>query len=130
MEGVIDRMASLPIDDRVMDIIGNITWLGGRVADVPPERIVKVITNVIKGKEGVEMAETIQRGIFQQGVETGKAEGLVMGKILATLKLRFHNVSQEVENTIRSMTDLIALESLLAHAETCKSLDEFCEALK
>ena len=60
----------------------------------------------------------------------GVAEGVAKGKILATLKLRFHNVSQEVENAIRSMTDLVALESLLVHAENCGSLDEFAEALK
>jgi len=112
-----------------MDIIGNITWLGGRVADVPPERIVKVITNVIKGKKGVEMAETIQRGIFQQGKAEGVAEGEAKGKVLAILEVRFNKVSKEIEKAIRSMVDLIALESLVEHAKTCQSLDEFGEAL-
>ncbi|MCL2306166.1 MAG: hypothetical protein FWC43_12555, partial [Planctomycetaceae bacterium] len=116
--------ATLPIDDRIMDIIGNITWLGGRVADVPPERIVQVITNVIKGKEGVEMAETIQRGIFQQGVAEGVAQG-----VLAILEVRFNRVPKEVEKAVRSMTDAIALASLLEHAKSCKSLEEFAELL-
>ena len=137
LEGVIDRMASLPIDDRIMDIIGNITWLGGRVADVPPERIVQVITNVIKGKEGVEMAETIQRGIFQQGVAEGEARGEARGKLnkgrevlLKILRARFKRVPRDVENTIRKMTDPIALDSWAVHAATCESMNEFAEAIR
>jgi len=129
LEGVIDRMATLPIDDRIMDIIGNITWLGGRVADVPPERIVQVITNVIKGKEGIEMAETIQRGIFQQGKAEGKAE---QGKstLLKILHARFKRVPKDVENTISRMTDSVALDSWAVHAATCESMNEFAEAIR
>ena len=53
-----------------------------------------------------------------------------MGEIRATLKQRFGGVPQEFKDAIQSMTDLVALESLLVHAESCKSLDEFGEALK
>ena len=76
------------------------------------------------------MAETIQRGIFQEGVEIGEAKGVVKGEIRAILRLRFGEVPQEIREVIQSMTDLIALQSLAAHAESCKSLDEFSEALK
>ena len=64
-----------------------------------------------------------------EGSAEGEAKGVVKGEIRATLKQRFGEVSQEVKDTIQSMTDLVALESLLAHAETCKSLDKFSEAL-
>jgi len=60
----------------------------------------------------------------------GKAEGVVMGEIRATLKHRFGVVPQEIKEAVQSMTDLVALESLLAHAETCQSLNEFAEVLK
>jgi hypothetical protein len=60
----------------------------------------------------------------------GVAEGIAKGEIRATLKQRFGEVPQELKDAIQSMTDLVALESLLAHAENCKSLDEFGEVLK
>ena len=59
----------------------------------------------------------------------GVAEGEVKGKVLAILEVRFNKVPQEIEKVIRSMVDLIALESLVEHAKTCKSLGEFGEAL-
>jgi predicted transposase/invertase (TIGR01784 family) len=60
----------------------------------------------------------------------GEAIGVVKGEIRATLKQRFHEVPQEIRDAIQSMTDLVAMQSLLAHAENCMSLDEFAEALK
>jgi len=64
----------------------------------------------------------------------GKAEGIAIGEarsdVRATLKQRFGEVPQEIKDTIQSMTDLVALESLLVHAENCVSLSEFAEVLK
>ena len=80
------------------------------------------------------MAETIQRGIFQEGLAIGKAEGVAegeaKGKVLAILEVRFNKIPKEIEKAIRSMVDLIALESLVEHAKTCQSLDEFSEAFR
>ena len=64
------------------------------------------------------------------GEAKGKAEGVAIGKILAILEVRFDEVSQEIKDTVQSMTDAIALESLVEHAKDCKSLDEFAEALR
>jgi len=75
------------------------------------------------------LAEGKAKGIAK-GKAEGVAEGITKGEIRATLKQRFGEISQEVKDTIQSMTDLVALQSLLVHAENCKSLDEFCEALK
>ena len=67
-------------------------------------------------------------------MEFSKAEGIAIGEarseVRATLKQRFGEVPQEIKDAIQSMTDLVALESLLAHAETCGSLSEFVDALK
>ena len=65
-----------------------------------------------------------------EGVAEGEAIGVAKGQVQATLKQRFSAVPQGIKDTIQSMTDLTALESLLAHAESCKSLDEFAEALR
>ena len=58
------------------------------------------------------------------------AEGEARGKVLAILEVRFIKIPQEIEKAIRSMVDLIVLEPLVERAKTCKSLDEFTEALK
>ena len=65
-----------------------------------------------------------------EGKAEGIAEGEARGRLLNTLEVRFNEVPQEIEGTIRSMTDRIALESLVEHAKDCKSLDEFAEALR
>ena len=65
-----------------------------------------------------------------EGKAEGKAEWLAKGKVLAALEVRFNKVPKKIENAVQSMTDLIALASLVEHAKTCKSLNEFAEALK
>ena len=59
-----------------------------------------------------------------------KAECVVKEKILAILEVRFNKVPKGIEKAVRSMTDAIALESLVEHAKTCQSLEEFAESLK
>jgi len=65
-----------------------------------------------------------------EGVARGNAEGEARGTVLAFLRARFKNIPKDIEGTVRAMTDLTALESLAVYAETCKTLDEFAEALK
>ena len=44
------RLAVIAIDDRIMDLIANISWYSGRVTDIVPEIIVESITNVISNR--------------------------------------------------------------------------------
>ena len=75
------------------------------------------------------MAETIQKGIIQEGIEIGEAQkGRSM--LLTLLRKKFLEVPQGIEKAIQSMTDPTALESLAAHVLDCQSLEEFVEALK
>ena len=78
-------------------------------------------------KEGVAEGVAIGEAI---GVARGNAEGEARGTVLAFLRARFKSVPKDIEGTVRAMTDLTALESLAVYAETCKTLDEFAEALK
>ena len=75
------------------------------------------------------LAEGEAKGVAK-GKAEGVAEGITKGEIRATLKQRFKEVPQEIKDAIQSMTDLVALESLLVHAENCQSLSDFAEALK
>ena len=64
-----------------------------------------------------------------EGKAEGVAEGITKGKVLNILETRFSVVPQGTEKAVLAMTDAIALESLVEHAKSCKSLDEFAEAV-
>jgi len=130
LPGILSRFEAVQLDDRILELTGTIAWYSGCATVIEPQQVVEAVTNVIKGKKGVEMAQTIQRGIFQEGIAIGIAVGEARGAVLAFLRARFKSVPQDIEETVRSMTDLIALKSLAIHAETCESLNEFAEALK
>ena len=79
------------------------------------------------------MAETIQKGIIQEGIEIGEARGKVAGKVetlLAVLYAKFKSVPKHVTDDIGKMTDPIALDSLAALASTCTSIDDIVDALR
>jgi len=68
-----------------------------------------------------------------QFIARGKAEGEARGKteaVLTFLRARFKRVPKGIEKTIRSVSDPSALDSWIAQAATCQSLDEFAEAVK
>jgi len=66
---------------------------------------------------------------FAQGEARGKAEGKAE-TLLTVLRTKFHRVPKATEKTIRQMTDPVVLDSWVAHAVTCQSMDEFAAALK
>ena len=79
------------------------------------------------------MAETIQKGIIQEGIEIGEGRGRITEKINAIQKLlrfRFSQIPNEIADDLNSRTDLIALDSLFEVAFQCKSIDEFADALR
>jgi hypothetical protein len=127
-----DRFETTPIDDRIMDLIGGFTWYSGRVADVDQEEINQAITKLIKGKDGIDMVEMIKKGIFQEGIAEGRAEGKLqetVNCILSALRLRLGEVPESIANELHRRTDLVALQSLFEIAVQCKSLTEFQDAL-
>jgi hypothetical protein len=66
-------------------------------------------------------------------VEIWKDEGKVetgRNMILTVLRARFNNVPKDTEQMVLSLSDPIALESWAAQAATCRSVEEFAEALR
>ena len=64
------------------------------------------------------------------GVAKGEAIGVAKGRVLAILEVRFNKVPKGIKDTVQSMTDAIALESLVEQAKACQSIEEFAESLK
>ena len=64
------------------------------------------------------------------GEARGETKGMAKGKVLAILEVRFNKVPKGIEKAVQSMSDPIALESLVEQAKACQSLGEFAESLK
>jgi len=79
------------------------------------------------------MIKTIFEEKYDEGVAFGKAEGKAeTGReiLLKILRKRFNKVPRDVENTIRKMTDPVALDSWAEHALDCQSMTEFAQAVR
>jgi len=112
-------------EEQIQDLVTRIVIYGTWVSNLTSQQIYQSITNVFKGQRGVQMAETIEKSILQEGIEMGEVK-----VISAILQKRFNKVPQNITDSLGQRTDVVALESLVVLAATCKSLDEFAEALK
>ena len=78
------------------------------------------------------MRKTMFEKKFDEGIAVGEARGEARGKAEAVLKIirkKFMKVPKHIEQAILTMSDPIALESLLEHAIDSETLDEFGEVL-
>jgi len=96
----------------------------------------KVLNPILKGKEK-NMIKTIFDKKYDEGVATGVAIGVASSEakwkadaLLTSLRAKFKKVPKGVEKAILAMNDTVALNSWIAYAVTCPSMDEFAEAIK
>jgi predicted transposase/invertase (TIGR01784 family) len=89
------------------------------------------IRGIAKGK-----AEGKAEGLVE-GMAKGKAEGLFEGGrksqiqgILRILTTRFASAPDDIRQAVEAKTDLSALETLIIHAATCDTLDDFRQKLR
>jgi hypothetical protein len=87
---------------------------------------------ILKGKE-----KTMIKTIFEEREAIGEARGEARGEakrgrsmVLTALQAKFKRVPKDIKETILSMSDPIALESLLAQAIQCDTMEEFAEGLR
>ncbi len=126
LDSVIGHVHDVRLDkpqtwDFIQSIVTYCSWSTGLTS----EQLTKAITSVFKGREGIEMAATIQRGLLQEGIGIGEVKA-----ILALLKNRFGDVPSTISDALSKRTDLTAMESLVVFASQCESLDTFADALK
>jgi hypothetical protein len=96
----------------------------------------KALHPVLKGKEKA-MIKTIFDEKYDAGVADGEARGEARGEdkgkaesVLTVLRNRFKRIPKNVEKAVTSMSDSIALESLLEHAVHSDTMEEFAETLR
>ena len=120
-----DRITNyfLPIknDPRAKGWLHSLVRYAMSVVEISGELIVKAYSKVFNEREAKEMATTTAQKLLLEG----KTES-----ILTILRTKFAEIPEEVENTIRQMTDPIAIESLTVHAVHSKTLDEFTTELQ
>ena len=88
--------------------------------DQKVEEILRLLSDSTKGSGGgPPLFDTKEKGKIDEAREN----------LLDTLHGRFSKIPKYVENTIRQMTDPIALDSWAEFATTCESMEEFESAL-
>ncbi|MDR2761596.1 MAG: hypothetical protein LBB88_03235, partial [Planctomycetaceae bacterium] len=107
------------------------------------EKIYSVLTQ--NPEEAKAMADSLVITLLKQGLDQGRVEGRKEGReegreegeiirskknILSCLSKRFkHPVPRDIQDSVNSYSDLIALESLFQRSLDSDSLDEFREYL-
>ena len=127
---VLERLKPLSEIPKYHRLIRILWWYFVDNARKESRRGVMTVTETVKKIIGEKNMSMVREMFKAEGVAEGEAKGIVKGEIRAILRLRFKEVPQEIKDTIQSMTDLVALQSLLVHAENCMSLSEFAETLK
>jgi hypothetical protein len=84
-------------------------------------------------------AKWVNRGIAlgevrgeERGIVRGEERGIIRGKanaVITVLFARFQSVPKTIQDSIKSYTDLIALDSLLEAAATCENIKDFRQNL-
>ena len=98
----------------------------------------------MRRKQGVILTEKIDAAFYEKygpqfiakgeaiGEARGEARGETIGEakaILTVLRARFKKVPKDVKDAVQGVSDLTVLESWVARAATCQSMDEFAEAI-
>jgi len=99
----------------------SVTKVGTKVGT---EQIVKAFSKVFNEQEANKMAMTMAQKLLLEGEVRGEAK-----MVVNALRTRFGKVPKDIETAILSMSDSIALESLLVQAIQSDSLEEFAEGL-
>jgi hypothetical protein len=121
------------------------------------KHIFQSISNTFTGKEGIEMATAVEKGIWEeateqgfargiaqgreqgiaqgreQGIEQGREEGREQGQINSLLRIltkRFGLVNATLNEKIHAIKDNERLAQLIDFSLDCKSLEEFEKELK
>jgi hypothetical protein len=96
------------------------------------EMVSKALKPILKGKE-----KAMIKSIFDEREDIGEARGIAIGEakgkaesVLTVLRNRFKRIPKNVEKAVTSMSDSIALESLLEHALHSDTMEEFAETLR
>ena len=80
LPGVFTHVAEADLDERLrLDLTHSISSYCTLVAQATSEQIINAISTAFKGKEYLDMIETIKNNIMLEGIEIGEARGIKIG---------------------------------------------------
>jgi len=131
---ILQRVVGADLNEHLQwDLSKTISIYYSLTAKATAEQLAQAISTVFKGQEYIKMIEEIKDSYILEGIEIGETRGELKCRIkdiLTSLRAKFQYVPDEVVVALDKRTDATALESLVALAATCTSLDEFAEGLK
>lgn len=105
------------------------TWLylaySARHAERNYKALFDTVKNVVEKEKKMPSLYDLWK---REGLAEGKAEGKAEA-VLTFLQARFKKVPTSIEKMIRKVSDPVALDSWIANAATCSSLNEFKKAI-
>jgi hypothetical protein len=131
LESILGHFRDSSLDDRIYELMEDIVHYCDSVEVVTPDKVDKAITNVLKGQGEDKLSQAdkaVRKAFTKVAWEGGVAEGKA-DTVLAILRDRFRKVPKGIEKAVCKITDPVALQSWVAFAATCESLNEFAEAI-
>ena len=116
---ILEELKPLSEDPIIQDIIRTV-WHYLVNSATYMEQDYNILYETINSIVEVESMPTM----IEKAVATGKAE-----MVLDAVRKKFKQIPPEIEESVLSMSDPIALKSLLEHVFDSETLDEFAEAL-
>ena len=133
---ILQKVSSDSLETQIDDLLIGICSYCNAVTDITQTEIDEVIKQTFLGERGIQMAEAVQKGMWVAGFETGEAKGRAAEKVASKVESihsilveRFERIPSDVRKTLEKMSDPVALESLVVHAATCTSLEDFADSL-
>ena len=126
LKEISDEEQKVELTQELLDFVANALASHNRRMD--EAMLSRILKPIFHDKE-----RTMIKTIFEEREAIGEARGEAKWKgesLLTVLQSRFKKVPKQLETEIRKMTDTVALQSWIAFAATCQSLDEFEKALR
>jgi hypothetical protein len=129
---ITDYFREIKDDPRAKGWLHSIVRYAMSVGKVGKELIVKAYCKLFNEVEAQEMTMTTAQELLLEGKIEGKIEGKTetgRNMVLTALRKKFVSIPRHIEEAVLSMTDPIALESMLEHVFDSNTLDEFATML-
>jgi len=117
---ITSRLAEVKDDPRATGWMTALVRYTISLCRIGQEAIYGAFTKILNETEAKKMALSTAQELRLEGEIKGKKDLL-----LDILKDRFGKVPETICDSVNSYSDEVALKSLVVHASTCKSLDEF-----
>jgi len=124
-DGAMSRLMAVRDDIRAPRWMGAFVRYAVSLCRIGQQAIINAFSKILDEKEAEKMAMSTMQELLNEGEIKGEKNAT-----LRILEARFGKVPQTISDAVNAYNDLTAMQSLSVLAGTCKSLDEFKDALR